>query len=404
MQRASPSVKCLPTNSKLIEEYKMKKRMFFLVVCTMVVFMLAGCKNNTAATTEPTPITATNSVVVEGHFVPRENLYLSFLSRGRVSEILVKQGDQVKQGQTLIRLGDSEQALAAVSTAKLELTSAQQAMDTLLRTAELNNAQTKLAYLNAQKARIDTQLIWDRLDQKSIQTSIDNAQETVDNRKADLDTAQQELDKVKDKPADDTERIDAEDKLKTAQTNYDDAVRLLLIQSNRLDIPRVNLDSAVVTATEAERTYNNSLDGPDKDKLALMQARLDNALAQVSAAQKALDNYGLKAPFNGIVADINVSLNQLVGPETWAIVVIDPAEWFVETSDLTEYEIVGIEVGDTANITVDALPGATLTGVVDRIDLAPKTQAGDIIYTVRLKVNEPDPKMKWGMTVEVTFP
>jgi multidrug resistance efflux pump len=382
----------------------MKKRMFYLIICTMIIFMLAGCNNNTAATTEPTPIVATNSVVVEGHFAPRDNLYLSFLSRGRVSEILVKQGDQVTQGQTLIRLGDSEQAMAAVTTAKLELTSAQQAMDALLRTTDLNQAQAKLTYLNAQKAKIDAQLIWDRLDQKSIQTSIDNAQETVDNRKADLDTAQQEFDKVKDKPADDTDRINAEDILKTAQTNYDDAVRLLLIQTNRLDIPRANLDSAVAVAAEAERTFNNSLDGPDKDKLALAQARLDNALAQAAAAQKALDNYELKAPFDGIVADINVSVNQLVGPETWAIVVIDPGEWFVETSDLTEYEIVSIEIGDTANLTVDALPGVAMTGVVDRIDLAPKLQAGDVIYTVRLKVIEPDPKMKWGMTVEVSFP
>jgi multidrug resistance efflux pump len=342
--------------------------------------------------------------VVEGHFVPRENLYLSFLSRGKVSEILVKQGDQVTEGQTLVRLGDSQLSEAGVTAAKLELTSAQQAMDTLLRTADLNQAQAKLTYLNAEKARIDAQLVWDHLDQKSIQTSIDNAQKTVDNRKADLDASQQELDKVKDKPADDTDRTNAEDKLKTAQTNYDDAVRLLLIQTNRLDIPRVNLDLAVATAIEAERTYNNSLDGPDKDKLALAQARLDNALAQVATAQKALENYELKAPFDGIVAGINVSLNQQVGPETWAIVVIDSGEWFVDTSDLTEFEVVGIEVGDTANITIDALPDVTLTGVVDRIDLAPKLQAGDVIYTVRLKVSEPDSKMRWGMTVEVSFP
>ena len=382
----------------------MKKRTFFLIICTVFIFILVGCKNNNTTTTEPTPVAAADSVVVEGHFIPRENLYLSFLARGKVSEILVKQGDQVTEGQVLVKLGDSQQAEAAVSAANLESTSAQQAMDALLRTSDLNKSQAQLAYINAQKAKIDAQLVWDRLNLRSIQTSIDNAQETVDNRRADLDTAQQELDKVKNKPSDDPDRINAEDKLKTAQTNYDDAVRLLLDQTNRRDIPRANLDSALAAASEAERTYNNSLDGPDKDKLALAQARLDNALAQVAAAQKALDNYELIAPFNGIVADINVSVNQQVGSETWAVVVIDAGEWFVETSDLTEYEIVEINIGDTANITVDALPGVKLTGVVDRIDLAPKLQAGDVIYTVRLKVNEPDPKIKWGMTAEVTFP
>ena len=382
----------------------MKKQTFFLIICTVLIFMLAGCKTNNTAATEPTPVASTDSVVVEGHFIPRENLYLSFLARGKVSEILVKQGDQVTEGQVLVRLGDSQQAEAGVTAANLELTSAQQAMDALLRTVALNKSQAQLADINAQKSKVEAQLIWDRLNLRSIQTSIDNAQETVDNRQAELDTAQQEFDKVKDKPSDDPDRINAEDKLKTAQTNYDDAVRLLLDQTNRREIPRANLDAALAAAAEAERTYNNSLDGPDKDKLALAQARLDNALAQVAAAQKALDSYELIAPFDGIVADVNVSVNQQIGPETWVVVVIDPGEWFVETSDLTEYEVVKIKVGDTATITVDALPDVKLTGVVDRIDLAPKLQAGDVIYTVRLKVDEPDPKMKWGMTVEITFP
>ena len=381
----------------------MKKITFFLIFCTVFIFMLVGCKNNNSTATEPTSVAAANSIVVEGHYVPRDNLYLSFLARGKVSEILIKQGDQVTEGQALVKLGDNQQAEAAVTGAKLELTSAQQAMDLLLRTVDLGKAQAQLAYINAQKAKIDAQLIWDRLDLKSIQTSIDNAQKVVDNRKVDLDTAQQDFDKLKDKPVDNPDRTTAENKLKTFQTNYDDAVRLLLIQTNRRDILKANLDSAVVAAAEANRTFNNSLDGPDKDKLALAQVRLDNALAQASTAQNALDNYELKAPFDGIVAGINVSVNQQVGPETWAVAVIDPGEWYVETSDLTEYEVVGIKIGDIANITVDALPGVKLTGVVDRIDLVPKLQAGDVIYTVHLKVDKPDPDMKWGMTIEITF-
>ena len=56
--------------------------------------------------------------MVEGHFIPRENLYLSFLARGKISEILVKQGDQVTEGQVLVKLGDSQQAEAAVTGAK----------------------------------------------------------------------------------------------------------------------------------------------------------------------------------------------------------------------------------------------------------------------------------------------
>ena len=32
-----------------------------------------------------------------------------------------------------------------------------------------------------------------------------------------------------------------------------------------------------------------------------------------------------------------------------------------------------------------------------------KTQSGDILYTVHIRMEEDDPLLRWGMTVEVTF-
>ena len=235
----------------------MKKSVLFLVSILVILFLTVGCGNNKSTPTEIAPLSAVDTIVTEGHFVPRDSLYLSFLIRGKVSEILVNQGDKITEGQALIRVGDSQQAEAALTTVKLELISAQQAMEALVRTAGLGAAQAQMAYINAQKARIDAQLVWDRLDLKSIQTSIDNAQEVVDTRKTDLDTVQQDFDENKGKPADDPARINSEDRLKVAQTAYNDAVRLLLIQTTRRDIPSAGLASAVTAEAEAERTYKN---------------------------------------------------------------------------------------------------------------------------------------------------
>jgi multidrug efflux pump subunit AcrA (membrane-fusion protein) len=381
----------------------MKNNAFLLISSIVLVFLMAGCNGNVTPT-ETIPLATTDSIVVEGHFVPNENLTLTFLARGKVSEVLVEKGDRVTNGQVLVKLGDSQQAAAALAGAKLELLAAQQLNDTLLRTADLEKAQALLAYTSAQKTKLETQLMWDRLDLKGIETSIDNARKEVDSRKTDLDTAQQEFDKNKNLPVDDFERTNAESKLKTAQTNYDEALRLLLIQTNRRDLPKAALDSAIGVETEARRAYVSLKDGPFSEKIMLAKARLENATAQVAAAQNALDNYELISPFDGTVADINVTVNQLVGPETWAVIVIDDSQWFVDTSDLTEYDVVQIKTGDTAKITIDALPEVKMTGVVDEIAMAPKSQAGDILYTVRLRVDNPDPLLKWGMTMEVTFP
>jgi multidrug resistance efflux pump len=137
--------------------------------------------------------------------------------------------------------------------------------------------------------------------------------------------------------------------------------------------------------------------------LALAQARLDNAGAQAAAAQSAVDNYELKAPFSGIVADVNISAGQYVGPETWAVALADTSQWYVDTSDLSELDVVNVRVGQTVEVTADALPGVVMTGVVESISGAPKVQGGDVLYTVHIRMTDPDPALRWGMTVEATF-
>jgi multidrug resistance efflux pump len=101
--------------------------------------------------------------------------------------------------------------------------------------------------------------------------------------------------------------------------------------------------------------------------------------------------------------EINVSVNEMVGPENWAIIVADTSQWYIETSDLTELEVVDLAEGQQVDILVDALPDIEMSGVVEEISQSFRSQGGDILYTVRIRVEDVDPRMRWGMTVEVTF-
>ena len=51
----------------------------------------------------------------------------------------------------------------------------------------------------------------------------------------------------------------------------------------------------------------------------------------------------------------------------------------------------------------DALPDLELTGTVTEISSAFTQSSGDILYAVRIRVSEADPRLKWGMTVETIF-
>jgi multidrug efflux pump subunit AcrA (membrane-fusion protein) len=379
------------------------KKLTILVSLFLAAAVLIGCGAKTSGTSEATPTPAAHTIIAEGHLVPNRSLYLSFLASGRVEEVLVARGDQVSSGQVLVQLGDRQQAEAALAGARLEQVSAQQAYDALSRTDGLTRAQSWQAYLQAQKARAAAQIAWDQLDPVTLQTNIDDAQAVVTDRQTDLEDAQKDFDKYKSLDQNNGSRKNSEKKLQAAQLAYDQAVQKLEALNQHRDLLRASLDAALAAEAEALHTYQLSQDGPNADQLALAQARLDQANANTAAAQSALDNYTLKAPFAGTVAEVNVVADQMVGPETWAVALADTSLWYVDTSDLAELDVVDVQVGQAVTVTVDALPELVLNGVVETVSAAPKMQSGDILYTVRIRLVRGDPRLRWGMTVEATF-
>jgi multidrug resistance efflux pump len=381
----------------------MKKYSALLFLALAFILLLTACGSNANKTTATPTVTTTDTVIAEAHVVPNLNQFLAFQTRGKIADILVKQGDKVAQGQVLVRQADRQQAQAALAAAQLGLTSAQQDFDLLNRTKSFGLAQAWQAYMDAQKTRETAQLAWDQLDQSAIQTNIDNAQSDVTSRKTDLDNAQTDFDKYSALAIENATRKSYESKLRTAQTDYDQAVQKLEELTNARDRVRASLDAALGAEAETKRTYENSKNGPDTDKVALAQARLDNAKAQVAAAQNTLENYDLKAPFDGTVMDLNVSANQMVGPETWVVAVADTSHWYADTNDLNELDVVKVNIGQKVDITADALPGVKMTGVVEKIGETPTNQGTDVLYTLHIRVVDPDSRLRWGMTLEVTL-
>ncbi|MFZ5878979.1 MAG: HlyD family secretion protein [Chloroflexota bacterium] len=361
----------------------------FLIV-TILAFLLAACapQQTTEVAPESTPVPIAD-VIAEGHFVPAQDATLFFSARGAVKELNVQVGDPVKAGDVIARLDSA-------APAEAQLLEIQQAYDALLRNASAENAAAWQAYMNAQKARETATKKWNDINLRDIENRIEDRQEDVDERKADLDEAQQKFDAVKDRGRDDANYKNREDELEHAQADYDEAIKDLEATIRERDVPRAALDAALAAEAEAKYQYEISLDGPNKDKLALIKA-------QLAAAEETLSNYVVVAPFDGVVMDVNVSLREEVGPETYVVKIADTSVWYVETSDLTELEIVEIAVGQSAVIVADALPEVNMTGQVESISQTFTMQGGDILYKVKLKVADVDPRVMWGMTVELTF-
>ncbi len=376
------------------------KLTLMLVIPAILLAACGGQPTPAPLHTDPLPVEA---VIAEGHLVPNDDLTLSFTVRGKVAEILVDEGDTVSEGNVLIRLADREQAEAALAAAQLDLTSAQQAYDEFVRTEGMGRSEAWQAFMDAQVTRASAEKKWEALNLDNIDDDIEDAKADVKDRQDDLNDAQDEFDKYANLDKDNTKRKNAEDDLEDAQEDYNQAVRDLEAEIRKRDTVRAALDEAQAAEAEAKHQYEISLDGPNAEQLALLDAQLNNAKAQVASAENNLANYELVAPFDGEVTDVNVSVNEMAGPEVPAVTIADTSQWYVETSDLTELEVVDVALGQNVTILPDALPDVEMHGVVGEISQSFKSQGGDILYTVRIKVDDVDPRMRWGMTVEVTF-
>ena len=81
----------------------------------------------------------------------------------------------------------------------------------------------------------------------------------------------------------------------------------------------------------------------------------------------------------------------------------DTATWQIETTDLTELNIVNVSEGTPVTMTFDAIPGLELPGKVSKIRSFGESKQGDIVYTVIVTPTQPDPRLRWNMTAKVTM-
>jgi multidrug resistance efflux pump len=376
-----------------------------LILMMIPALALTACANQATATPAPADqkLVAPDDVVAEGRLEPIHAVNLSFQVRGTVEEVNVQIGDQVKQGDVLARLSNIDVAMAQLTTANLELTQAQQDYDQLIRSEGLDRAAAWTAFMEAQIARAAAERDWEALNVEDIEDRIEDMQADLTDLEEDLQDATDEFDKYADLDQDNIRRTTAEDELETAQENYNEAVRDLEEITRERDTARAALDSAFSAEAEARYQFEQSIEGVNKEKLALLSARLENAKTQVAAAEDTLNNYQITAPFNGMIAEVNVQVGEQVGVETRAVSLLDGSSWIIETTDITELEVVQLAVGQRVTFTADALPDVEMKGVVTEISASSILQGGDVIYIVRIAAENVDPRVRWGMTVEIVF-
>ena len=155
----------------------------------------------------------------------------------------------------------------------------------------------------------------------------------------------------------------------------------------QIDIAQAQLDRLKAGATSAQ--------------IAAAEANVAQAEAGLQAAQAALNEATLIAPFDGTIAQIDTEAGQVVGPGVPIVSMADLSAWEIDTDDLSEVDVINVQPDQAVTITFDALPGVKLNGKVLSITPKAQTKRGDVTYTVKIAIENPDPRLKWGMTGQV---
>ncbi|MFQ5611191.1 MAG: HlyD family secretion protein [Anaerolineae bacterium] len=404
-----------------------------------------------SAAPAPTPELAEeiNRVVwASGEVVPAQWADLSFGLGGQVVEIAVEEGSRVENGAILVRLDDVDlRHELAVTEASLAI--AQAELDRLLagarpeevatardnvsmaeaglKAAEANLATAQAGVAAAQASVAGAQAELDRLLAGASAEALEAAAATMLKAEAALRQAQAEYDKIAwagdvgttpQALALESATLDAE----VARANYtalvngatpeEIAVAQAAIDAAEAQVQQAQAGVAQAGAQVEQARANLSTainrlavvqQGATEAEIAVAQANVDQARAAVAAAREALNKTTLKAPFEGTVGVLHARLGEQVLPGQPVLTLGDLSHLQVETTDLRETDVAYVSIGQPVDLTFDALPDALLAGHVVQIAPMASSGQGGTNYTTVVAFDELDPALRWGMTAFVNI-
>lgn len=383
----------------------MIKRILFLIT----VLVLAAIVINACGASQPAPTpqaTAQSSAPVnastaaEGRLLPLQWASLSFNTSGRVAELSVKEGDTVKAGDVIARLrNDTLQAAVAEAEAALAVAQANQAnyqaqlpKQIAATGAEIVSAQAQITATAAGRnnaaaiKEAESTLAQARYQQQQIETALNILYEYGRENGSRATDVRQQLDNA----------IKA---VKAAEAQL--AALKAGSPNDRAATAQMEAASASEKAAQARlNQLQAEASGHAADPFA---AAIKQAEAALQAAKLALAETELHAPFSGTIARLDLKAGEQVSAGKPVVTLADLSGWRIETNDLTEIKVPNIKEGQAVTIKVDALPELDLKGVVEEISNVSQLRSGDVVYPVKMKLVDNDPRLKWGMTVAVTF-
>lgn len=365
--------------------------------------LLAGCsaagQENTTFSQKAkvSSITLTDSVETSGNLSAAQLTTLTWGTSGLVEQMNVKLGDHVKKGDRLAQL-KSDSVPADMLVALSDLASAQRDLADLKNSEEVF-AQAQLSVITARKDVEEATNNLEALDYpRASDTLIKNTEAKILEAEKTLTLATRRYKEVRKHPDGDPVKTQALLAMTEAQLALNELKATLnwyLAKPTEEDY-----DEAKAKLEIARAAWNEAKDSRERVKNGNDPLVIASAKAKVAAAQAKVNAMYIIAPFDGEVISIHNNLNDTVENGGAAIGLINRDTMKIDTL-IDETSISSIQIGNRAEITMETLPGVTLTGKVSLVDPIGQTISGLVKYTVVVSIDPTEESVLFGATATV---
>ena len=337
-----------------------------------------------------------NTVTATGTLQAVTTVQVGSQASGTISALNADFNSKVKKGQVIAQL-DPAEAQAQVISARANLEQARAS----LAQARAGVAQSRAGVGNAQAQTVA-------------------AKSTAQNQAAGVLSARANLTVMKAQSDDALAFLRQQESLLKAgviaQREYDIANTAYKSAQARHEQAEAQLNQAMLSeqsATQAGMAQSQSQVQQSQAQVQQSQAQVQAAEAQVQQSQAALQlaEINLKqttitSPIDGVVVSRDVDVGQTVAAS------LSAPTLFTIANDLKQMQVIAnidqadiglVEQAKGVEFTVDAFPGDSFSGKIQQIRLNPVNTQNVVTYNVAIEVDNPEEKLKPGMTTNLTF-
>jgi HlyD family secretion protein len=337
-----------------------------------------------------------NMVTATGALQAVTTVQVGSQASGTIAALYVDFNSVVKKGQVIAQL-DPSTAKAQVEQARANLEQARAGL-----------AQARAAVVNSQAGVTDAQArsLAAKSTVQNNQAGVSGAQANVAVLKAQQDDAlsllKQQESLLKAGVIAQRDYEVAQTAYKTAEARYNQAVA----QLNQAKLSEQSSASAGIAQSQAVVEQSKAQVEQAQAQVQQASAQVQQAQAALSLAEVNLSHTTIASPIDGVVVSRDVNVGQTVAAS------LSAPTLFTIANDLTQMQVIAnidqadiglVEQAKSVRFTVDAFPGKDFEGKIEQMRLNPVNVQNVVTYNVVIDVDNPEQKLKPGMTANLTI-